>query len=263
MQKSEMDSRLPGFVSDRARRQVDPSAVEARFITAAGRTVRMPWLQAAGEERLEECGPVVSFPARKGRRTAPGWLWMATGGRMVHYGFGAMRVQAMMLDFDPRVVAVACSPVELLWRGRGGNVVSHAPHLMARLADDSGLLVDCAGRRGAGLRLVRRALHVEAAAVAAGWHYRLSGPPPPVVEANVRWLSGYRHPRFAGGLLGMVAECFQAPTALIDGVRALGEPLVVWPAVFHALWRRVLHVPLESALHERTVAVATEKAAGR
>ncbi|MGW1278859.1 TnsA-like heteromeric transposase endonuclease subunit [Streptomyces tsukubensis] len=245
------------------RRRVDPGLVEARFVGEDSAVVHMPWLQAAGEQRLEDCVPVLAFPLLKGRRVAPGWWWMATTGRMSHYGFGAMRIQMMLLDFDPHVVAIACRPVELLWRGGDGRIVSHAPHLMARLADGSGVLIDCVGQRGAGRQLVRRAVHVEAAAAAAGWHYRLLGPPSPAVEANVRWLAGYRHPRCGGGLVDEVSECFRTPTPLVDGVCSLGDPIMVWPAVFHALWRQILSVPLESPLHERSVAVTAGIGAGR
>ncbi|MFJ8098563.1 TnsA-like heteromeric transposase endonuclease subunit [Streptomyces griseofuscus] len=234
----------------------------ARFVDPAGVEHEMPWLEAS-ERRLEECLPIRAFPTLKGRRMAPGWYWSATNRALVHYGFKAMRTQVMMLDHDPRVVALACRPVELLWRGHGGRIVSHAPHLMGRLADGSGLLVDCASRFGAGRRLVRRAVHVEAAAAAVGWHYRLAGPPPGVVEANVRWLAGYRHPRCAQGRLPQVTACFRRPLPLVEGVRLLGDPIAVWPAVFHALWRGVLRTPLERALHERVVAVASQTAAQR
>lgn len=107
-------------------RRVDPALVEARYVDGAGQEHQAPWLQAAGEYPLEECVPVQQFPVLKGRRIAPGWWWMATSGRHVHYGFGAMRTQVMLLDRDPEVIAVACRPVELMWRGRGRNVVSHA-----------------------------------------------------------------------------------------------------------------------------------------
>ncbi|WP_175400222.1 TnsA-like heteromeric transposase endonuclease subunit [Streptomyces prasinopilosus] len=238
------------------RRSADPARMMARFVDPLGVEREVPWQEAAGECALEECPPIRQFPVLKGRRTAPGWWWSATDRRLVAYGFKAMRTQVMMLDHDPRVVALACRPVELLWRGRGGKVVSHAPHLMARLADGSGLLVDCAGAFGAGQRLIRRAAHVEAAAAAAGWCYRLVGPPPLVVEANVRWLAGYRHPRYAGGRLPEVAACFRSPLPLIEGVRLLGDPIMVWPVVFHALWTGVLSVPLERVLHGQVVAVA-------
>lgn len=243
-------------------RRVDPALVEARYVDGAGQEHQTPWLQAAGEYPLEECVPVQQFPVLKGRRIAPGWWWMATSGRHVHYGFGAMRTQVMLLDRDPEVIAVACRPVELMWRGRGGNVVSHAPHLMARLANGSGVLIDCAGARGAGRRLVRRAVHVESAAEAAGWHYRLVGPPSAAVEANVRWLAGYRHPRCAPDGLSRVTECFRVLRPLVEGVRLLGDPIAVWPAVFHALWRGVLSTALDRPLHERVMTVSARPETG-
>ncbi|MFF9908271.1 TnsA-like heteromeric transposase endonuclease subunit [Streptomyces olivaceus] len=246
-----------------ARRLADPAHVAARFVDRAGVEQEGAWLETAGQCRLEDCLPVRLFPALKGRRVAPGWFWSATNGHLVHYGSRAMRTQLMLLDHDPRVVALACRPVELLWRGRRGRLVAHAPHLMARLADGSGLLLDCVGRTGAGLRLVRRAMHVEAAAAAAGWHYRLVGPPPQVVEANVRWLAGYRHPRCAGSWLPAVAECFSLPRPLIEGVRLLGGALTVWPAVLHALWTGLLSASLHEALSERAVAVTAQTGAGR
>ncbi|MEU5796196.1 TnsA-like heteromeric transposase endonuclease subunit [Streptomyces sp. NPDC047813] len=245
------------------RHSADPARVMARFVDPLGVEREVPWLEAAGEQALEECLPIQQFPVLKGRRTAPGWWWSATDRRLVPYGFKAMRTQVMMLDHDPRVVALACRPVELLWHGRGGKIISHAPHLMARLADGSGLLVDCAGPFGAGRRLVWRAAHLKAAATAAGWRYRLVGPPPRVVEANVRWLAGYRHPRCAGGRLPELAACFRAPLPLMEGVRLLGDPIAVWPVVFHALWTGVLSVPLERVLHERVVAVATRAGAAQ
>ncbi|MFJ2607958.1 TnsA-like heteromeric transposase endonuclease subunit [Streptomyces sp. NPDC087425] len=234
----------------------------ARVVDTAGIEHEMPWREA-GERRLEDGLPVLPFPVRRGRQVAPGWYWSATNQRHVHYGFKAMRTQVMMLDRDPQVVALACRPVELLWRGRGGRTVSHAPHLMARLADGSAVLLDCAGRWGAGRRLVRRAAHLEAAADAVGWHYRLVGPPPGVVEANVRWLAGYRHPRCVQGWLSQVAACFGTPLPLAEGVRLLGDPIAVWPAVFHALWAGVLYVPLDRVLHERVVAVTVQAGAER
>ncbi|BFV54901.1 hypothetical protein KCMC57_up00050 [Kitasatospora sp. CMC57] len=116
----------------------------------------------------------------------------------MHYGFGAMRTQVMLLDHDPQVVALACSPVELAWLGEDGIVAVHAPRLMARLRDGSDLLVDCAGSEGVPARLVDHAAAMAAAARTVGWDYRITRPPDPVLAAHVRWLSGYRHPRHGG-----------------------------------------------------------------
>lgn len=170
----------------------------------------MPWPDAARGVCLEDCGPVRPFPVRPGRRMAPGWWWSATDGRLVRYGSGVMRTQMMLLDRDPSVVALACRPVELTWRERDGACVRHAPHLMVRLSDGTGLLADCAGREELSQRLSSRAAVMETAAEAVGWQYRVLRPPDPVMAANLGWLAGYRHPRYGGvGPAGRVAEAFQ------------------------------------------------------
>ncbi|MFJ7280225.1 hypothetical protein [Kitasatospora sp. NPDC098663] len=116
--------------------------VEARIVGTGAGLERMPWPRAAHRVTLEELASLRAFPVRRGRRIAPGWWWSASTVRLVHYGFGAMRTQVMLLDHDPHVVALACSSVELAWLGEDGAVAVHAPHLMARLRDGSGLLVD-------------------------------------------------------------------------------------------------------------------------
>ncbi|MFP8962586.1 TnsA-like heteromeric transposase endonuclease subunit [Streptomyces nanhaiensis] len=229
---------------------------EARFVGGDGRLRRVPWSRLAREVAVEDLPPVRTFSVRQGRRVAPGWWWSATTGRLVHYGFGAMRTQVMLLDRDPRVVALACSPVELAWLAQDGEAVVHAPHLMARLEDGSGVLVDCAGRQGPSRRVAERAPQLTVLAREAGWRYRVAALPSPVGAANVRWLAGYRHPRNGGGRLGEVAAAFARPRPLEEGVRDLGDPAAVWPAVFHALWCGILRTALERPLHQRSVATA-------
>ncbi|MFE3206261.1 hypothetical protein [Embleya sp. NPDC059237] len=51
-----------------------------------------------------------------------------------------------------------------------------------------------------------------------------------------------------------MAACFGRPLALLEGVRRLGDPVAVWPAVHHALWSGVLRAALDRPLHERTIA---------
>ncbi|MEW2120890.1 TnsA-like heteromeric transposase endonuclease subunit [Streptomyces sp. NPDC005474] len=222
----------------------------------------MPWVDVVLGIRLENCGPVRPFPVRSGKRMAPGWWWSATDGHLVRYGSGLMRTQVMLLDYDPRIVAVACRPVELIWRAPDGSCCQHAPHLMARLADGSGLLLDCAGREDISQRLAYRAEVVAAAAASVGWQYRIARPPDPVLAANLGWLAGYRHPRYKGAeLAGRVAEAFQRPRPLIEGVGDLGDPAEVLPVVFHALWNGDLSAPLDAPLHERVT--VTVSGAGR
>ncbi|MEV7190024.1 TnsA-like heteromeric transposase endonuclease subunit [Kitasatospora sp. NPDC093102] len=232
-------------------------STDARFLDPVGRVRQLPWGEAAREVVLEGCSPLAAFPVRPGRRVAPGWWWSATCGRLVAYGSGLMRTQVMLMDRDPGVVALACRPVELVWSERG-TVVGHAPQVMARLADGSGLLVDCVGREGPSARLAARAAVVAAAVRAVGWRYRLAGPGDPVVVANVRWLAGYRHPRYgAGGPLSDVLGAFDRPRSAVEGVRSVGDPIAVWPVLFHALWRGLLQARLDVPLHERVVVSAS------
>ncbi|WP_405536541.1 TnsA-like heteromeric transposase endonuclease subunit [Streptomyces antimycoticus] len=217
----------------------------------------MPWGEAARVVCLEDCGPVRPFPLRLGRRFAPSWWWSATTGRLVHYGSGVMRTQVMLLDHDPSVMAMACRPVELSWKESLGTVVSHAPHLMARLSDGTGLLLDCAGRGAISPRLAHRAGVMAAAARAVGWQYRVATPPEPVVAANLGWLSGYRHPRYRDTvLMERVVRAFARPQPLIEGARALGDSIKVLPVLFHALWTGTLSAPLNEPLHERVTVTA-------
>ncbi|MDW8809605.1 TnsA-like heteromeric transposase endonuclease subunit [Streptomyces scabiei] len=240
---------------------VDASLIDVRFRDPLGCSRQVPWLEAAQDVPFEDSPAVRPFPVRPGRRVAPGWWWSSTTGRLVAYGSGVMRTELMLLDRDPAVVALACRPVELVWR-EDGKAVGHAPQLMARLQDGSGLLLDCAGRSGPSARLAARARVVAAAAEAAGWSYRLAEPPDPVLVANVRWLAGYRHPRYAAGpWMPALLEAFGSPRPAVEAVCGLGDPIAVWPAVFHALWSGVLRVRLDEPLHERVVvSVARQEA---
>ncbi|MFE2611317.1 TnsA-like heteromeric transposase endonuclease subunit [Streptomyces mirabilis] len=241
---------------------VAASRVDACFRDPLGQAHQVSWLEAAQDVVFEDCPVMRSFPVRYGRRVAPGWWWSSTRGRLVAYGSGAMRTQLMLLDRDPAVVALACRPVELVWRENGGRVVGHAPQLMARLKNGSGLLVDCVGRSGPSARLAGRARIVTAAAEAAGWCYQFAEPPDPVLVANVRWLAGYRHPRHgAGPWRPRLMAAFGSPRPAVEAVRELGDPIAVWPAVFHALWSGVLSVRLDEPLHERVIVSAARQEA--
>lgn len=71
----------------------------------------------------------------------------------------------------------------------------------------------------------------------------------PVLAANLRWLSGYRHPRVrrepvAAGLRAV----FTRPWGLLAGARAVGDPIAVLPVLFHLVWCRELAVDLQAGL---------------
>jgi hypothetical protein len=249
-----------GGAGVRASTVVEVAGVEAEFADAVGCVAQRSWVEAAGSTPFEELPPVSAFPVVPGRRWGPGWWWSATTGGHVVHGSAAMRNQLMLLDRDPRVVGLAGRPVRLLWRDAAdGRVWSWVPQVFARYADGTALLADCPGSPGAGgVRALRAGGAVAAVCEAVGWSYRRLGPPDPVLVANVRWLAGYRHPRYRGSPVveAAVVDAFAEARPLIEGVRAVGDPIVVWPVVFHALWSGRLSVVLSRPLHERVPACA-------
>ncbi|WEP00033.2 TnsA-like heteromeric transposase endonuclease subunit [Streptomyces sp. FXJ1.172] len=235
------------------------AGVEAAFATATGHMTQLPWDQSAASVRFEDLGPVSAFPVVPGRRWGPGWWWSATTGRHVVHGSTAMRTQLMVLDRDPDVTGLSARPVRLLWRDPDGRVRSWVPQLFARYADGTGLLADCPSSPAAGRdRAQRVRMVLEAACARVGWSYRRLEPPPAVLAANLRWLAGYRHPRYQGPprLRAALADAFAAPRPLADGAASVGDPLQVLPAVYHALWSGRLATRLDEPLHERALICA-------
>ncbi|MFD8978868.1 TnsA-like heteromeric transposase endonuclease subunit [Streptomyces sp. NPDC059564] len=222
-----------------------------------GVVVQRPWQATAGELRPMDCPPVRGFPVRRGRRLAPGWWWSATTGRLVGYGTAAMRDTVMLLDRDPQVAGIACRPVEFVWEEQG-RLVTHAPDLAVALADGAIHLVDCPGRGGPSGRLTTRTRVVEACAREAGWEHRFAVAADPVVTANARWLSGYRHPRCSVGISATrLRRAFPEPTALGRGALRLGDPIATLPAVYHQLWQGLLTMDWDRPLNEDTLVTAS------
>lgn len=179
-----------------------------------------------GEVAFEQCPPLRPFPVRKGKRTAPGWWWSATTGGLVHYGSGAMRLHLMLLDRDPRVQGLSSRP--------------------------QGVLADCTAAGELSGRQRSLAAVVGEVCAAVGWRYWVLGPVGPVYRRNVIWLSGYRHPRYRAGqqLAAALRESFAERMPLWEGVRRTGDPTVVLPALFHALWAGQLSADLGAPMHE-------------
>ncbi|WP_245599208.1 TnsA-like heteromeric transposase endonuclease subunit [Embleya scabrispora] len=253
-----MNERLAvGGAGVRASAVAEVAGVEAEFADAVGCVAQRSWVEAAGSTRFEELSPVSAFPVVPGRRWGPGWWWSATTGGHVVHGSAAMRDRLMVLDRDPRVVGLAGRPVRLLWRDAvDGRTRSWVPQVFARYADGTALLADCPSRAGAGgERALRAAAVVTAACDAVGWSYRRLGPLDAVLAANLRWLAGYRHPRYQGPpeLRALLGRAFAAPRPLAEGAVSVGDPLRVLPAVYHALWSGRLGADLGRPLHERVL----------
>ena len=88
-----------------------------------------------------------------------------------------------------------------------------------------------------------------AACARVGWDFERVGVLGPVLAANLRWLSGYRHPRVRNE---PVAEALRAVFAesqgLLTGAREVGDPIATLPVHYHLLWCHELAVDLEGRL---------------
>lgn len=169
---------------------------------------------------FEDALPAREFLSYRGQRHFPGLWWLATTGRHVGFESWLERDHVMTLDFDRAVAGVSSQPFTLSWGDRGRRV-SHTPDYFARLADGSGVVVDVrpADRVGP-----QDAVKFEATAVACAlvgnWSFRLVHELEPVLAANVRWLSGYRHPRHGDPDLGpLLGKCSPAAPRCWPGCR--------------------------------------------
>jgi hypothetical protein len=83
----------------------------------------------------------------------------------------------------------------------------------------------------------------------AGWEFRRVGTIDPVVRANVRWLSRYRHERCRREpAAAELREAFTPGGPLLAGAAEIGDPVAVLPVVYHLLWRRELACDLSVLL---------------
>jgi hypothetical protein len=164
------------------------------------------------------------------------------------------RDHAMLLDFDPSVTAFASQPFWLLFHGGDGAARTHAPDFFARRRDGTGVLVDCRPDDRIRARDAEAFAATEAACQVVGWEYRRVGAVGSVLVENVRWLAGYRQPRFMRpAIAGELLTVFAQRRPLLDGVEAVGSSLVVLPVLFHLLWLGRLQVSLSVPLSEASM----------
>jgi hypothetical protein len=222
------------------------SGFDVEFIDGSAGRHRGP-LASCWSSPFERAVPVRSFPSLKGRANYPGLWWAATTGAHVGFESWAERDVAMMLDFDPQVTAFSSQPFWLRWHD-GRRIRRHAPDFFARRADGTGLVVDV---RPDGLvdEVAAESFAAMAAACAgAGWEFRRTGGPLPVLAANVRWLSGYRHPRcLRPAVTKALSGVLREPGPLLAAAEAAGDPVAVLPVIYHLMWRHVITADLETA----------------
>jgi len=191
------------------------AGVEAEFVGADGVMRREP-LSGCWNLAFERVAPVRGFASFRGQRNRPGLWWFATTGEHVGHESWLERDRLMALDADLEVVGVAAQPMWLHWATESGRPVRHAPDYFARRADGTGVVIDVRADQRIGDRDAEVFAATARVCAQVGWDYQRAGELGPVQAANLRWLSGYRHPRFAQpGLAARLAEVFAQPGPLL------------------------------------------------
>jgi hypothetical protein len=168
------------------------------------------------------------------------------------------RDHVMLLDFDPAVVGIASQPFWLSWTAPDGRGVAHAPDYFARRVDGSAVVVDCRPVERRPARDLAKFDATRQACGLLGWEYRLVGAAEAILVRNVRWLAGYRHPRYSASGSSepsleahLVAFAVSAP--LMATAESVGDPIAVLPVLYHLLWRGELVTDLSVPLHEASM----------
>ena len=211
-------------------------------------------LSRAQAVRFEHGLPVRRFAARHGQRHLSGLWWSATTGGHVGFESWLERDHLLALDFDAAVTGIASQPFWLRWVDAAGERVSHAPDYFARRVDGSAVVVDCRPAERRKPRDMEKFAATARACALVGWEYRLAGAAGPVVMANLQWLGGYRHPRnLVPATAAVLRQVFAAPTPLMTGAGAAGDPIATLPVLFHLLWCSELLADLSMPLGEHTL----------
>jgi hypothetical protein len=158
-------------------------------------------------------------------------------------------------------LASALASTALVPAGRRMAAQMVAPDFFARAADGTGLVVDCRPADRIDVRPAVAFAAMRRACERLGWVYRLVGEIDAVRVANLRWLAGYRHPRYgeSAGLNAAVTASFAVPAPLVAQVASVGDPLQVLPVVFHLLWCGCLTADLSCPLIDRTLVSRSEE----
>jgi hypothetical protein len=223
--------------------------------TGADGTRHRESLAACATERFENVLPVRSFQWAKGASHFPGSWWSSTTGDHVGFESWLERGHVMAMDFDPDITDIASQPFWLHWQDEDGRDRRHAPDFFARRADGSGLVVDVRPDDRIPAKDARVFRMTAMACGQAGWEFRRAGAIDPVVRANIRWLSRYRHQRCriepaAAELL----EAFTPGMPLLAGALQVGDPIAVLPAAYHLLWCRELACDMSVLLGSASMA---------
>lgn len=151
----------------------------------------------AAQVRFEDADPVRQFISYPHKRYFEGKFWLASTDEHVPFESFWERSFLASLDRTGRARSVTSQPMWIHWREPKR---SHAPDYFVRQSDGTALLVDVRERSNieppdaAKFELTRRM------ALALGWQYLVFDDLPGATQANLRFLTRYRDPRWLEGI---------------------------------------------------------------
>ena len=204
--------------------------------------------------RFEDVLPVRSFHWARGAAHFPGSWWSSTMGDHVGFESWLERDHVMLMDFDPDVTGIASQPFWLHWQDEEGRPRRHAPDFFARRAGGGGVVIDVRPDDRIPARDAGVFRMTALACAQAGWELRRAGAIDPVLRANVRWLSRYRHRRcLVPEVAGVLLAAFAGGRGLFEGAEMAGDRLRTLPVLFHLMWQRQLRAVLSGRLGRASV----------
>lgn len=234
-----------------------PEGIQLAFADDRDRR-RVIGLEDAAAVDFGQSRPFRKLPAYHGQRNFPGWWWSVTTRSHVAYESWLERHHLIEADRDARVTGIAGQPFELTWpREKRKQPARHVPDFLFQLLDGRCIVTDCRPVRRADEDFRYKTGVTAAACRVIGWEFRVVGEPDPVWAANLRWLAGYRHPRFGNAdLEAELLSLFAEARPLAETARRAGDPIRVRPVLFHLLWRGDLAGDLSRPLGETTMLTA-------
>ncbi|MET8310705.1 TnsA-like heteromeric transposase endonuclease subunit [Micromonospora sp. NPDC005173] len=236
----------PATTATSDKRLYAPERFDVNFIDSGGREFQEPLIQCWNQS-FEAALPIRSLASYRGKKSFSGLWWLATTSAHVGYQSWLERDHVMALDFDAAVVALASRPIRLIWQ-HDGETRTHTPDYFVRLGDGTAVVIDVRPDDRIEPEDAEAFDITAQACEAVGWTFRRVGEMDGVLRENLRWLSGYRHPRcLHPARAADLRRVFAGGAPLMEGARRAGDSIAVLPTLFHLLWRQVLRTDLAAA----------------
>ena len=222
---------------------------------ATGRRLRSRITDALARVPFELAEPIRTFPAYRNRRSHSGRYFFSQSGSHVSYESRFEKTALTWFDFCGDALAVSSNPFFFLWP-KGSKPVRHVPDFFFKRRSRCPLLVDVKPEDR--MTDADRLQHERSreACGQLGWEYDEFTIIDRRVELNLRFLSGYSHPRF-----GPTADPRAACTAALEEKSLSIAELVertrkatglaeaeVLSGIYHLIWTGDLRISLDEPL---------------